>query len=55
MGEEDGDDDDAMELEDDEAQIISSTAKRSKFHEEAMSSLRSFASKTTKYSNNDSL
>lgn len=49
-----GDDDDAMDLEDEDAQIISST-QRNKFHKEAMSSLHSFTSKTTKASHNGSL
>lgn len=48
-----GDDDDAMELEEDDQ--IQSSGSRNKFHQEALSSLRSFASKTTKYSANDSL
>merc|ERR1711935_81245 len=49
-----GDDDDAMDLEDVDGQIISS-AQSSKFHKEAMSSLHSFTSKTTKASHNGSL
>lgn len=51
VGDEDGDDDDAMELEEE----VEQQSDRSKFHKDAMSSLHSFASKTTKASNNGSL
>lgn len=49
---EDADDEDGMDLEDGE-QIDSSSG--AKFHKEAMSSLQSFSSKTTRASNNLSL
>ena len=45
------DDDDAMSLEDDDhLQINSSGGKQNNFHKQAMNSARSFASKSTKYS-----
>jgi len=51
--EEAGDDDDAMDLEDDDQ--MDSAGRGNKFHKEALSSLRSFASQATKASHNGSL